>query len=75
MPARNPRITTVVDPEVATWLRRKSEIESRSVSTLVRDILARYREEEEERFWVSEGEGRLATFDEETALTDDDVWG
>lgn len=74
MPARNPRITTVVDPEVANWLRRKSEIESRSVSTLVREILTRYLEEEEERYWASEGEARLATFDEDEALTDDEVW-
>lgn len=74
MPATNPRISAVIDDELAAWLRRRSEAEGRSVSLLVRDILARYREEEEERYWVAEGEDRLAGFDRERALSHDEVW-
>lgn len=74
MPAQNPRITTVVNREVATWLRRKSKSEGTSVSTLVREILARQLAEEEERYWAAEGEERLGSFDPETAVSHRDAW-
>lgn len=75
MPATNPRISTVIDEDLADWLRRRSEEEGKSVSLLVRDVLARYREEEEERYWAREGEERLATFDRSQAVRHEDVWG
>ncbi|MBW8875177.1 MAG: antitoxin, RHH family protein [Acidobacteria bacterium] len=74
MPAKSPRITTVVDEELAHWLRRRSEIEGRSVSLVVRDIIAKYYADEEERFWAHEGESRLATFDRQTAVSHEDAW-
>ncbi len=74
MPAANPRISTVVDRELAAWLRQRSQSEGRSVSMLVRDILARYHAEEEERCWAGVGEERLATFDRATAVAHEDAW-
>ena len=74
MPATNPRISTVIDEDLADWLRRRSEEEGKSVSLLVRDVLARFREEEEERYWAREGEERLATFDRSRGVGHDDAW-
>lgn len=74
MPAQNPRISAVVDEEVAAWLRRKSEEEGRSVSNVVRKILEERYVEDEERFWAAEGDRRLASFDRETAVGHDEVW-
>jgi predicted DNA-binding protein len=64
----------MVDEELAQWLKRRSEAEGRPVSVLVRDILTRFHAEEEERFWASEGEERLATFDRKTAVPHEDAW-
>jgi len=74
MPTTNPRISTVVEPELASWLRRRSKAQGRSVSLLVRDILQRYYAEEEERFWANAGEERLASFDRGTAVSHEDAW-
>lgn len=74
MPAKSPRITTVVGEELADWLRRRSEVEGRSVSLVVRDIIAKYYADEEERFWAREGERRLETFDRKTAVSHKDAW-
>ena len=74
MPATNPRISTVVDPELAAWLQRRSEQEGRSLSVLVRDILTKFYSEEEERFWAQAGEERLASFQREDALSHRDAW-
>ena len=74
MPAKSPRITTVVEEELAEWLKRRSEIEGRSVSLVVRDIIAKYYADEEERFWAREGESRLASFDRGRALSHEDAW-
>ena len=74
MPAKHPRITTVVDEELASWLKLRSESEGRSVSLVVRDILQRYYADEEERFWAAEGERRLASFDRASAVSHDDAW-
>ncbi len=75
MPATNPRISTVVDPEVAAWLRRRSQQEGRSLSVLVRDILGKFYAEEEERFWADAGEKRLETFVRRDAVSHGDAWG
>ncbi|HKH45867.1 MAG TPA: antitoxin, RHH family protein [Thermoanaerobaculia bacterium] len=74
MPAANPRIMTTVDEELAQWLRRRSEAEGRSVSLVVREILAKQFAEDEERFWAKEGEERLKTFDRKTAVSHEDAW-
>jgi len=65
---------TVVDEEMAQWLRRRSEAEGRSISLVVREILAKQYAEDEERFWVKEGEERLKTFDRTAAVSHEDAW-
>ncbi|MFL6203408.1 MAG: hypothetical protein ACJ76J_29940 [Thermoanaerobaculia bacterium] len=74
MPAKHPRIMTVVDEEMAQWLRRRSQAEGRSVSLVVREILAKQYAEDEERFWAKEGEERLETFDRTAAVSHEDAW-
>jgi len=74
MAARKPRISTVVDEELARWLQRRSEAEGRSVPLVVRDILTRFYADEEERFWAREGEKRLETFDPGVSVSHEDAW-
>ncbi len=74
MPTKSPRVSAIVDEELAEWLRRRSEAEGRSVSLVVRDILTRFYAEEEERFWAKEGEERLKTFDPATAVSHEKAW-
>ena len=74
MPVTSPRIWIVIDEDLADWLRRRSEQEGKSVSFLVRDVLAGIREEEEELYWARKGEERLGTFDRSQAVGHDDSW-
>jgi hypothetical protein len=75
MPAKNPRISAVVDMGIWRWLRSKAKREGISVSLVVRDILIRVRADEEEQYWSAAGEERLDTFSRDDALGHDDVWG
>jgi predicted DNA-binding protein len=74
MPARHSRISTLVDEDLANWLKRRSQAEGRPVSGVVRDILTRFYAEEEERFWAKEGEERLRSFERGDAVSHDDAW-
>ncbi len=74
MPAKNPRISAVVDLGLWKWLRSKARHEGISVSLVVRDILMRVREEEEEQYWAAAGEERLDGFSRDDALRHEDVW-
>ena len=74
MPAKNPRVSTVVDDGLLSWLRSRARKQRLSVSLVVRDILMRVREEDEERHWAREGESRLADFKRSKALKHRDVW-
>jgi len=75
MPAKNPRISAVIDVGLWKWLRSKAKGEGISVSLVVRDILMRVRAEEEEQYWSAAGEERLGSFSRDDALGHDDVWG
>lgn len=75
MPAKNPRLSVVVEPRLARWLRYRARREGVPVSLVVRDLLRRVFEEEEELFWVREGEARLADFNPDESLGSDEVWG
>lgn len=75
MPAKNPRISAVVDVGIWKWLRSKAKREGISVSLVVRDILVRVRAEEEEQYWAAAGDERLDSFSRDEALRHDDVWG
>jgi hypothetical protein len=72
MPTRQARISTSVDREVALWLKRRSEIEGRSLAAIVRDILTRAYAEQEERFWAREGEERLRAFEPGSGIAHSD---
>jgi len=74
MPAKNPRISAVVDRGLLKWLRARANRDGISISLLVRDILLRVREEDEERFWAAAGEERLANFSKDEALSHEDAW-
>lgn len=75
MPAKNPRVTAVVDRGLFAWLRAKASREGISVSLVVRDLLMRVREDEEERYWAAAGEERMETFSRDEAEGHGDVWG
>jgi len=74
MPAKNPRISSVVDPKLLKWLQTKAEQQGISVSLVVRNILMRMRTDEEEQYWATTGEERLRNFTPSEALDHDDVW-
>jgi hypothetical protein len=74
VPAKNPRISAVVDRGLLGWLRARADREGVSVSLLVRDILKRVAEEDEERYWAAAGEERLESFSREEAVSHDDAW-
>ncbi len=74
MPAKNPRISAVVDVGLWKWLRSKAGREGISVSLVVRDILMRVRDDEEERSWAAAGEDRLESFSRDDALDHEDAW-
>ena len=74
MPATNPRVSSVVDQELLGWLRVKAKGRGISVSLLIRDLLMRLHDDDEERFWALEGEERLQSFDRETARSHEDAW-
>ena len=75
MPAKNPRISAVVDVGLWKWLRSKAKSGGISVSLVVRDILMRVRAEEDEQFWAAAGEDRLDSFSLDEAVSHEDVWG
>jgi hypothetical protein len=75
MPAKNPRISAVLDTGLWKWLRAKATSEGISVSLVVRDILMRARAEEEEQYWAAAGEERLESFSRDDAVAHEDVWG
>ncbi len=74
MPATNPRVSSVVDNDLLAWLRGKAERRGISVSLLIRDLLSKMRDEDEEHFWATQGEQRLATFDRKQAISHEDAW-
>jgi hypothetical protein len=75
MPAKNPRVSAVVDRGLLKWLRAKAKREGISVSLVVRDLLMRLRDEEEEQHWAAAGDERLESFSRDEALHHKDVWG
>ena len=74
MPAKNPRISAVVDRGLLKWLRAKAKGEGISVSLVVRDLLRRVRDDEEEEYWAATGEERLESFSRDDVVTHEDVW-
>lgn len=74
MPAKNPRVSAVVDRGLLRWLRARADREGVSISLLVRDILKQVAEDDEERYWAAAGEERLESFSRQEAVCHDDAW-
>ena len=74
MPAKNPRISAVVDHGLLKWLRAKAKRDGISVSLVVRDPLMRVRNDEEEQYWAATGEDRLESFTRDDAVSHEDAW-
>ena len=75
MPAKNPRVSAVLDLGLLKWLRAKAKQDGISVSLVVRDILMRARADEEEQFWAAAGDERIDSFSRDEAVPHEDVWG
>ena len=56
-------------------VRVKAKREGISVSLVVRDLLMRLRDEEEEQYWAAAGDERVESFSRDEALHHEDVWG
>jgi len=75
MPAKNPRVSAVLDLGLLKWLRAKAKQDGISVSLVVRDILMRARADEEEQYWAAAGDERIDSFSRDEAIPHEDVWG
>ena len=75
MPAKNPRVSAVLDLGLLKWLRAKAKQGGITVSLVVRDILMRARADEEEQFWAAAGDERIDSFSRDEAVPHEDVWG
>ena len=75
MPAKNPRLTTVLEEPLYLWLKKTAGKQGISLSLLVRDLIRDAYERDQDVFWAKEGEERLETFDRRTALTHEEAWG
>lgn len=75
MPAKNPRLTTVLEKPLYKWIKENARERGVSLSLHLRDIVLEAYEREEDAYWVKEGEERLKSFDRRRALTHDEVWG
>ncbi len=75
MPAKNPRLTAVVEKPLYRWLKESARRKGISLSLRLRDLVKEAYEEEEDIFWSREGEERRKTFDPKTALTHEQVFG
>jgi len=74
MPAKNPRLTAVLEKPLYEWLKKTAQKEGASLSTRVRDLLKQAQELEEDAYWIQEGEKRLKTFRAQTARSHQQVW-
>lgn len=74
MPAKNPRLTTVVEKPLYVWLKKRAKRQGISVSLLMRDLLREVYEQEEDIYWSRKAEERLKTFDRKKAVSHEDAW-
>lgn len=74
MPARNPRVNVVLERPLYDAVRRLARQARVSVSSKVRDLVARALETEEDVALTTIAERREQTFDRERALSHQQVW-
>jgi hypothetical protein len=75
MPAKNPRLTTVLEKPLYVWLRESARKQGISLSLLMRDLVRDAYERDEDIFWAKEGEERLSDFNRRAAKSHDEAWG
>lgn len=74
MPAKNPRLTAVVESAVYDWLVRRAGRSGGSMSQAVRDVLREAYDLDEETHWAKVGEERLASFRRSAAKPHATFW-
>ena len=74
MPSKNPRINIVVDPPLYELIKQLAERQGISMSLLTRDLIKEALEMEEDLALGQITEEREATFQEESALSHENVW-
>jgi len=74
MPAKNPRLTTVLEKPLYVWLRESAHKQGISLSLLMRDLVREAYERDEDIYWAKEGEERLSNFDRGSAKPHNKVW-
>ena len=74
MPAKNPRLNVVLEPDLYNALSRIAKKEGVSLSLKARDFIRESLELYDDLHWQAEAAKRDATFKSEEALSHDDVW-
>jgi hypothetical protein len=74
MPAKNPRLTTVVEKPLYVWLKKSAKKRGVSLSLLMRDLVKEAYEREEDIYWSKVAEERLADFDPKKSLSHKEFW-
>lgn len=74
MPARNPRVNVVLERPLHDAVRRLARRDRVSVSSMVRDLVSRALEAEEDAALAAQAEKREHTFDRARALSHAQVW-
>ncbi len=74
MPAKNPKINVVLDDAIYARVRFLAEKERVSVATKVRDLLKEALEIHEDFDLAAFAEDREASWDDDAALSHEEVW-
>ncbi|MCK9363551.1 MAG: hypothetical protein M0P74_08135 [Syntrophales bacterium] len=74
MPAKNPRVSIVVEPPLYSAMHDLAAIEGLSMSTIARDLIREAIDLREDVALAAFGDARMKTFDRKAALSHDDVW-
>ncbi|MFH0801124.1 MAG: antitoxin, RHH family protein [bacterium] len=74
MPAKNPRLNVVLEPELFNNLRRMALKEGVSLSIKARDLIRESMEVSEDIYWAESARRRESTFSTKKALSHEDTW-
>jgi predicted DNA-binding protein len=74
MPARNPRVSIVVEPPLYSVMHDLATSEGVSMSTIARDLIREAIDLREDAALADLAETRMKTFDRKAALSHEDVW-
>jgi len=74
MPTKNPRINVVVDPPLYELIEELAERQGVSMSLVTRDLIKEALEIEEDFALGQLAAERESTYEEEKALSHEDVW-